>query len=56
MNEYLAIDSGGYLCTSSLSALIAAWLDASQIIRDGVLLNKSARELYAKCLLPFILL
>ena len=33
MNEYLAVDSGGYLCTNSLCALIAAWLRAS---RNGV--------------------
>ena len=30
MNEYLAIDSGGYFCTKSLCILIAAWLGASQ--------------------------
>ena len=30
MNEYLAIDSGGYLCTNSLCTLIAAWLNAFQ--------------------------
>ena len=33
--EYLAIDSGGYLCINSLHALIAAWLNAFQRIRDG---------------------
>ena len=36
MNEYLAVDSGGYLCTNSLCALIAAWLRASQRSRNGV--------------------
>jgi len=30
MNEYQAIDCGGYLCMSSLCTLIAAWLDASK--------------------------
>ena len=29
MNEYLTIDSGRYLYTSSLCALIAAWLNSS---------------------------
>ena len=29
MNEYLAIDSGEYLCTSSLHELIAEWLNAT---------------------------
>ena len=36
MNEYLAVDSGGYLCTNSICALIAAWLRASQRSRNGV--------------------
>ena len=44
MTMYLARDSGGYLCTNSLLALMAAWLDASQRDRDGVQLNRSARE------------
>ena len=39
--EYLAIDSGGYLC---LHALSPAWLNASQRSQDGVRLNRSARE------------
>ena len=43
-DEYLVIDSGGYLCTNSLRALVAAWLDASPRSRDGVLLNRLARE------------
>jgi len=29
LNEYLAIDSNGHLCTNILHALIAVWLDAS---------------------------
>ena len=35
MIEYLAIDIGGYLCTNSFHALIAAWLCVSQRSRDG---------------------
>ena len=35
-NEYVAVDSGGYLCTNSLCALIEAWLHASQRSRNGV--------------------
>ena len=30
LNEYVAIDSGGYLRTNSLRALIATWLDISK--------------------------
>ena len=44
VDEYLAIDSGGYLHRYSLRALITEWLYASQIHRDGVRLNKSAGE------------
>ncbi|KAK2185773.1 hypothetical protein NP493_224g03069 [Ridgeia piscesae] len=44
MNEYLAIDSGGYLCMNILCALIAAWWDASQRSWGGVQLNRSASE------------
>ncbi|KAK2184965.1 hypothetical protein NP493_242g03036 [Ridgeia piscesae] len=29
MNEYLAIHSSGYLCTNSLCALTAVWLNVS---------------------------
>ena len=32
------------MCTDSLQALSAAWLDASQRSRDGVWLNMSVRE------------
>ena len=49
-NEYLVIDSGGYLCTESLRALIAAWLDASQRSRGGVRLKGSVREVKCKAL------
>ena len=36
MTEYLAADSGGYLCTDSLRALITPLLDASPRTRDGI--------------------
>ena len=29
MNDYLTIDTGGYVCMNSLRALVAAWLVAS---------------------------
>ena len=35
VNEYLAIDVGGYLCRNSLCA-VAVWLDSSQRSREGV--------------------
>ena len=44
MNVYLAIDSGGYLYANNLCALIAALLGASQRSRNGVPLNRFARE------------
>ena len=44
MNEYLVVKSGGYLCTISLWTLIAEWLDATKRSRDGVWLNRTARE------------
>ena len=44
MNEYLAIDSGGYLCTNTLQALVAPWLDASLRSRDGDRLHRHARK------------
>ena len=36
MNEYLAIDNGGYLHKYNLYAVITAWLDASVRSRDDV--------------------
>ena len=30
MNEFLATNNGGCLCTKSIRALIIAWLDASR--------------------------
>ena len=48
-DEYLAIDNGGYLCANTVrAALIAAWLDASQIIRIVVQLDRSASEYSVK--------
>ena len=44
VHEYMAIDSGGYLCTNILRALIAAWLEVSQRSRDGARLNMYAGE------------
>ena len=44
MNEYLAINIGGYFYMNSLYALIAAWLDASLRSCYGVRLNRSARQ------------
>ena len=36
MIEYMAINSGGYLCMSSVRALKSKWLNASQRNRDDV--------------------
>ena len=44
LNEYLAVDNGGYLCMVTFHALIAAMLDASQRSQDRVQLNRSIRE------------
>ena len=33
MNEYLAIDSGGYVCMNSFCALIATWLIAPGVVK-----------------------
>ena len=35
MDSFLAIDSGGYVCTNSLRALIAVSLDACERSREG---------------------
>ena len=40
MKAYLAKDNGGYLCTNSLHALIAPWLDACQ---RSVYLNRGVK-------------
>ena len=52
MNEYMAIDSGGYLCTNSFRALIAAWLDASKMSLDGVRSTRCVRS--ARYVLAFL--
>ena len=49
MNEYLAIYTGGSLCTNKLRALTVAWLDASQRSRGGIRLNRLSREKRLKC-------
>ena len=54
MNEYMAIDSGGYFLTNSICIFITAWPDASQRSRDGVWLNRSTmgamcKTLYEQC-------
>ena len=41
---WVALDSVGYLCVNSVSAFTAAWLNASQSIRDDVQLNVSVAE------------
>ena len=41
MNEYIVVNNGGFLCTNSFRAL--TWLNASQIMRDGVRLMLSKR-------------
>ena len=45
MNEYLAIDSGGYLYMGNLCALIVAWLNISQRIQNSVQLNKIGNKM-----------
>ena len=42
-NEFLAIDSGGYVCRNNLRASIAAWLDNFQVSR-GVRLKRTGME------------
>ena len=44
VKEYLVIDSGRYLCTNSLRALIATSPCASQRSRNCVPLNRFARD------------
>ena len=36
MNEYLGIDSDGYMCANCLRAVIAKWLNGSQKTPDDV--------------------
>ena len=42
-SKYLAIDSGEYMLTNSLLAVIATWVNASQRRQVGVRMNGSAR-------------
>ena len=41
LNEYLDIDSGGYLCTNHLCALIATLLNASSEVFDWLDMTES---------------
>ena len=41
-NEYLAVDTGECMCTSSLRGLIAAWLNASKMVFDYTGVPKSS--------------
>ena len=36
MNEYLATESGGYLCMNSNFAFVATWLNSSKKSQDGI--------------------
>ena len=44
INEYMAIESSGYLCVNILLALIGVWLDGSQISWGDVQLNRPVVE------------
>ena len=50
INEYLAIDSGGYVYEHPSRINCSIWLDASQRSGDGVWVNKSVREVKCKAL------
>ena len=50
LNEYLTIDSGGYVYEQPSRINCSIWLDASQRSRDGILVNRSVRELKCKAL------
>ena len=43
MDEYLAVDRGGYLYMNNLCAVITSRQDASHSCRDSVQLKKAAR-------------
>ena len=47
-NEYLAIDSGGYVYEQPSCIKFSIWLDASQRSRVGVWVNRSVREVKCK--------
>ena len=48
INEYLAIDSGGYVYEQSSRINCSIWLDASQRSQGGVWVNRSVREVKCK--------
>ena len=48
INEYLAIDSGGYVYGQPSQINCSIWLDASQSSWDGVWLNRSVMEVKCK--------
>ena len=50
LNEYLAIDSGGYVYEQPSRNNCSIWLDASQRSWDGVWVNRSVREVKCKAL------
>ena len=50
INEYLTIDSGGYVYEQPSRINCSIWLDASQRRRDGVCVNRSVREVKCKAL------
>ena len=50
LNEYLTIDSGGYVYEQPSRINCSIWLDASQRSRDGVWVNRSVREVKCKAL------
>ena len=50
INEYLAIDSGGYVHKQSSCINCNIWLDVSQRSRDGVWVNRSVRGVKCKAL------
>ena len=50
LNEYLPIDSGGYVQEQPSHINCSIWLDASQRSRDGIWVNRSVREVKCKAL------
>ena len=54
LNEYLTIDSGGYVYKQPSHINCSIWLDASQGSRDGVWVNRSVREVKCKALYMYI--
>ena len=50
INEYLVIDSGGYVYKQPSIINCSIWLDASQRSWEGVWLNRSVREVKSKAL------